>query len=270
MISRLLYHGFWNIYDHLGALVLLTLVYLALAGLMGLGFAFLPPALLILLFFLITALVLAAVLPFGALAARGDVARIRHLLEGVKACWGRVLLLSVVVTGVLVLCYINLHIYLNMQKTAAGTGRIIVTVLAGLQGWMAFAGALMIWPLFCSATAQPGQRASLYACVREALVAVTLQPVLWVFVTLGLLLLLLLAAWSQFGLLFYLPLAAMIAQTAWFLTQQYRDFLTEARADMAGDITVRKLKDQAWDLALRWEAEQPRRTARELLRPWEM
>lgn len=269
MIARLLYHSFWNIYDHLGALVLLIVIYVAAAGVIAAGITLLPPALLALLFFAANALILAAALPFGARAAAGDVARIPHLLQGIRAYGLRMLLLTLAVAGLLLLCYMNFRIYLDMQSSTEGGTRLFVTLLAGLQGWLTFLMVLIIWPIFCSATTRAG-RASPYFWFREALVAFTIQPILWMTTTFGLSLLFVLAGWSQFGLLFYLPLAAMIAQTAWFLTRQYMEFLAEARAQTAGEMSVRELKARAWDLALRWEAEQPRRTARELLRPWEM
>jgi hypothetical protein len=301
MLSRLLYHSFWNLYDHLGVLTLVgigqtILLTAAVAGLVSVG-GNLPiaaaVALGVVVLCLLLGLPLAGMLVFASKAAHGKPARLPDFLFGIRRCWGRVIVLLLVFAASAFLCAVNLRFYMSIGDVrvsrAIQSGAVI---LAGLHGWLLVLLTYLAAPAFCAVTAgewqgqetlvsrtrtaeetngHPGVDLSKNwrSWLRNALMALVLTPGLWAMVTLCGGALLVLALWSKFGLLLYLPIMVSVAQTAFFLSQQYAEFLAQAKMELGNQARLRALKFHARELALKWEYAQPRRTAKELIRPWE-
>jgi hypothetical protein len=300
MTGRLLYHFFWNFYDHLGVLALAGVVQ-ALASMAAIACLlwvspYIPLPVSVGLATATSGLLLAVpsagMLYFAAKAAGGETARLPDFIAGIRHYWARVLLVTILFAAAALITVVNARFYFSVdtQQTSRGV-QFGAMLLAGLHGWLLVLLAYLAAPVFCAVTAgesnvapqeeesyvdpdvpqtQPSpQKLSLRHCLRRALFSVALTPSIWIIVLLSGVILLALCWWSKIGLLVYLPLMAVMAQTAFFLSGQYAGFLAKAKHDLGPTASYRNLKSHAFDMALQWEHAQPRRTAKELIRPWE-
>lgn len=273
MFSRLCYHWFWNTYDYLGSLLLvtllpLTIVFVGLFPVMVMG----PPwsiAIYLIPCCLLALLVFAALLRFCARAASGEPVRIRDLPHGITCCWGRVLFLSGLIAIATLVSYVNFRIYFSLDISSQSRGvQLFVMILAGLQGWILLLILCFAWPVLCAATADDGPF-KFRQTLRQALLAITLTPGLWISFSIIAAAFLILCAWSQVGLILYLPFTTMLAHSAWYLSMKKVQFLAESRQQLGSSATLSEMKKRARDLADEWEAATPRRTFKELVKPWE-
>ncbi len=273
MFFRLCYHWFWNTYDYLGTLLLLALLptlvfFLGLFPALVMG----PPWNII--FYLIpccilTLLVFAALLRFCARAANGEPVRIRDVSQGVKQSWGRVLFLSAMLVVAAIVSYMNFRIYLSLDFSSQSRGiQLFVMILAGLQGWLLLLVLFFAWPVLCAATADDTPY-KFRQNLSQALLAVTLTPGLWITFFLIATTFFIICAWSQVGLLLYLPFTTTLAHSAWFLSLQQVQFLAQSRQHLGSSASFSDMRKHARDLADEWEAATPRRTFKELVKPWE-
>lgn len=278
MIGRFFYHAFWNFYDYLGTLTLTgalhMLIALGIAAAAGLvdsstmaGKVIL--GLLLGLQFALLVLLLSGLLPFCAKAARGEPARWPDLKAGIKIQWPRVartLGLWLIVLGLLV---VNFFFYLKMngQVQAPGLQMALIIVSASV-GWLIMAWLFFCCPWLCASTSSQ-EAIGLKQSLAKGLMVIALLPGVWLTVFISLVLVFCTGLYTRLGLIFFLPVLASIGQTAYTLSVQYATFLTTAREEMGGDVKLRSYKRRARELAWEWEYRQPRRTFKELIKPWE-
>lgn len=272
MLRRLLYHSFWNFYDHLGIYALVGIMH----ALISLGIVaiitqvsisgFTSVWLLFAGLSIPAAIAMAALLPFSARAARGEPVRWPTLWQSLKLHLAPIGILTAGANLCMIILLVNLRFYLMMQSQSSP---YLFTVLAALDGWLIVLICFLFWPMLC-ALSLPGPVVSLRARLYQPFVWIVILPSVWLFIGITGTILLWAAFVTRFGLLVYLPIMIVLAQSAAFLSTQYIEFLSIASRDSTKKSGIRHLKNQAMELAIEWEANQPRRTLRELIKPWEM
>lgn len=278
MIGRFFYHAFWNFYDYLGTLTLTGALHLlmalgvaaatglvdntSLAGKIAFG-------LMVIVQFVLMVLLLAGLLPFCAKAARDEPARWPDLKAGIKYQWPRVartLGLWAVVLGLLV---VNFFFYLKMNTQVQSPGlQMGLIIISASVGWLILAWLYFAAPWLCASTSS-GELAGLKQTLAKGLMVIALLPGVWLTVLICLVLVFCSGLYTRLGLIFFLPALASIGQTAYALSVQYATFLAAAREEMGEGVKLRSYKRRARELAWEWEHRQPRRTFKELIRPWE-
>ena len=279
MLGRFFYHGFWNFYDYLGRLTLFGILYgLAVAfGVFAavyitMSFHTLPDiqlsALPWLTTFLVSILCFPGVFYFCHVAARGDSARLVDIRIGFRQCFfpvAIVLILWGIGAAVLAL---NFRFYYQLHLLAQTDERkLIFAILSMLTLWFIFLRVTFLTPWLCAVTTDtPVMKRT---AIRRALTLFILAPAPWIIITFLLAATVLL--FHQFPpiCLLTLPLVASLGQTAHRLILQYIGFLDEARTQLGDGQPYRAYKTKARQLAQDWEEAQPRRTFRELVKPWE-
>ena len=277
MFRRLMYHGFWNFYDNMGLLVLGGAAYalVQFGGVFGLlhASAIMPPGAVygaILLFTVLLAGIAAAGL-FGYCrqAARGESPRFKQLLAGVRRHVGscsKLIALWATVTGVLAT---NLWFYFGVYGAASqGWMRMVLTTLIAVIGWAA-AVWFVILPAWLSAGTASEETSRVWGSLKRALISVTLAPGCWIGLAVGLGALIVAGTYVPVLFIFVMPMAASLGQTTYWLSEQFVVFLQESRTVLGGDSAPREYKRKAHELAWEWEYRQPRRTFKELIKPWE-
>ncbi len=210
---------------------------------------------------------LSLLLPFCGRAARGESARLNTLWPGRSP----IVYLGLILTIWLLVCtalLFNANLYLNLQNTIASPiFRMAVILIGALVGW-ALAGWLLFLPIvLCAATF--GSRLTLKTVFSNALLALALSPLLWIFVGIFGVILLVSGGITRVGLILFLPVMASVSQTAYQISMQYASFLAEAKDTCGAGKSLKEYKDRATELAQLWEYRQPRRTFKEIIRPWE-
>jgi hypothetical protein len=278
MILRFIYHGFWNFYDHMGTLILWGTVH----ALLSLGLAVLtvsaiadPVAALpifgivAVLEFTLLVLALAALLPYCARAARGEPARVRHLIEGIKTKGAVVARILFVLVAVIIVLSVNLSFYLPLQgEFDSPAFKLLLVFIVAVIGWTCLFLYIFLPPWLCAATVGPGKVTALSA-LKKGLMAVALTPGTWMFLAFVGLVLLVGGLYSRVGLVLFIPVMVSLSHTAYQLAAQFADMLTVAKEQVDYNVRLRELKKRAMELAWEWEYAQPKRTFKELIRPWD-
>ncbi len=279
MIGRLFYHAFWNFYDYLGTLTLVG----ALHTLLALGIAAATAAfadvntaggkiaigIMFLLQFVLVVIVLSGLLPFCAKAARNEPARWPDLKQGVMNQWPRVAATLGIWLLVLLLLAVNFLFYLRINARVESSGaQIALVIVTASVAWLTLAWLFFGCPWFCASTST-NEKNGLKQSLAKALMVIALLPGTWITAFVILILTFATGLYTYIGFIFFLPILASIGQTAYGLSVQYAGFLTIAREELGEQVKLRQYKRRARELVWEWEHRQPRRTFKELIRPWE-
>jgi len=278
MIRRFAYHAFWNFYDYLGTLCLFGAIYaLTVLGVLilsaqldaafgpvaGLGFMVVGEL-------LITILTLSALMPFCARAARSEPARWIQLRPGVKQTFWPTAKVLVVWSAVIIILTVNFRFYSRLQtRVEAGPVQLFLLAVNSVIGWAVVVLQILLPVWMSAATAEADKPLGLKASFKAGIMAFALSPAMWIIVYLLIVFTIVSGLYTRITFIFVLPVFASLSQTAYHLSVQYVGFIGDARKELGGDLPVRRYKSRAKELALSWEYRQPRRTIKELIRPWE-
>jgi hypothetical protein len=282
MTRRLFYHFFWNFYDYLGAYTVygagftLPLLFLAMAGVFAAGRVGSPAGGLVLLVLTALVLILYAALATGgfyryaSIAARDEPARWADFRLGMRRHLKVYLKLLLVVAVAVTLIVANINFYSRFAASGGSGGASLGFMVASMIFfWVGVALWLFLHPALV-APAWFDEPARLRPAMRKAVILFVLAPGFWIGVAIFFLVLLALCVLSVIGVLFILPILATLSATAFSIVVRHADYLGEARAEMGDGRSVREYKRRAIEMASEWEYQQPRRTFRELIKPWEM
>ncbi|MCX7716802.1 MAG: hypothetical protein N2111_00140 [Candidatus Sumerlaeaceae bacterium] len=281
MFGRFLGRFFWNFYDYLGGNLLLGTVVtfaffatlyaanrvLAIPCAAWIRVAFM--ALLGAAGLCILAAGGAGLGAFATRAARDEAARLAHFKAGISGLFWvylKLLLLSLFVAAIV---SANILFYGGLARTAASVAAKIGFVsVAMLFAWGGLALGVYSVAVF-GAPARYGPEAGLRETLRRTVVLFFVTPGLWLLVTVFVGLLWALCALSIVGVVFVLPILATASSTALHLAAEQAQFLAQAREDLGPGHPVRVYRRRAAELTEAADARRPRRTLRELIRPWE-
>lgn len=279
MLGKFSYHSFWNFYDNLGRLALLGIVCaLAITGTSALCVYLimsLPavPALVSytvpwVVIYLLTVLSVSAVFHFCYIAIRDESARLRDALSGVKLCAKTVSIIVAVWSLVFAALVTNFFFYFAHHNEAQTEARkLTFAVLSMFIGWFIFLWSSFLVPWLCTATTS--ERVKFRLSFRMAITYFVMAPRLWLpIASLALLIGISVPSFPPLIVL-VLPLTGSLGHTAYRMTIRYIAFLEQAREALGHNRTTREYKAKARELEDAWESAQPRRTFRELLKPWE-
>lgn len=277
MIRRFLYHLFWNFYDYLGTflfvgaafslslLLLITSGPSLVASVASEMVRVLLAVLIIAGVWLISSAGFAGLMPFALHAARDETPRLPDLLRFMRSrfpSYGLVVLVIGVAAAVVVA---NEFFYFRLSSAGKGTLKTFATILGAGFFWVGFALATYSAILLITAAEVPGVR----AMARRAFMTMALTPGLWLFAMLALAGGIVLCLVSRVGVVFVIPWFATVMATAYRIVEQHADYLAHAREAIGPDMPVGAYRKKAIELAWEWEYRQPRRTLRELIKPWE-
>lgn len=277
MSGRFLYHAFWNFYDHMGTLILwgtghallaLGLAVLAFPGLAGA--AALPVGIILIMVELVLlVIVLSGLLPYCAVAASGEPARWRHIIAGIKQQWPIVtkILLCALLTALVLI--VNIRFYLPLQSTVDNSvAKMALIFTVAILAWTCLFLFIFLQPWLSAGTFNR-EKTTVKQALRKALMAIALIPGVWLLLGIMSIAFLVGGLYTRIGLVLYIPLMTSFGQTAYQLAAQHADFLTTARDELGDGVRLRSLKRRALELGWEWEQRQPRRTFKELIRPWD-
>src|SRR5690606_1719066 len=160
---------------------------------------------------------------FSGRVARGEPVRLPALWPGLTQNIVKVGVITVAGLASFMILLVNLRFYLMMQVKS---NPYLFTVLAALDGWLLIIIGLFTWPLLCT-VCLPGPSLTLKGELYRTLTWIILLPSVWLFVGICGAILLWAAFLTKLGLLIYVPLMVVLAQSAAFLSVQYIDFLSE-------------------------------------------
>lgn len=282
MTRRLLYHFFWNFYDYLGRYLLLGtasvagLLTILLAG--GFVAALTPSTALKSLISAITLLLLlgcgiwfaSGTFAFATRGARQEPARLPDFLAGARSLFRSYLKLILTGCITLAVCVSNIWFY---QRMAANPGtdpamRTVLIVASVTFLWILL--GLLLY-LFCTSAvpARFPDEAGLRPVLRRGALLMALAPGMWIIAAVLYLLIAVVCFLSLIGAIFLLPLLSVLTTTALDISLRLVEDLQTARAQLGDGRSVREYKKRGLELGWEWEYRQPRRTLRELIRPWE-
>lgn len=281
MIRRFLYHGFWNFYDYLGTYALLgaaqTFVALALLYVGSCAMALPIPAAARIL---TTGIVLVGMLclfaascaglfPFAQKAAQDLPARFSDFRAGIRQRFGRYLLLTILAAAAAAVIAANVRFYLLVAHKNEGTFlATAMGIISAAFGWAFLVFSSYAASVFATAAAcEPS--VPLRSVLRRAFVVMAIAPGFWLFALIFWAVIAAICIVSHAGIIFVIPGLASAASTGVRLISQHGDFLAEARTHIGASQSLAAYKRKAAELAEEWEARQPKRTLRELLKPWE-
>jgi hypothetical protein len=277
MIRRFVYHLFWNFYDYLGtylfigaafSLTILLVITSVAPELVGLPSTALRIALLmvaVLVVILLVSAAMAGFMPFALHAARDKTPRLPDLYAFIRRHLPRYAALTALVSVVALLVSANIYFYFRLSIVGKGVLSLIGTAAGAAFFWAGLAVAAYLAIVLVAASESETWR----ALARRAFMAMALTPGLWFFAMLTLVAGSALALLSRVGIVFIFPWFATVVATAYRIVEQHADYLAEARNELGPDHPVSVYKRKAIELAWNWEYRQPRRTLRELIKPWE-
>ncbi|MCX7017726.1 MAG: hypothetical protein WCK47_11805 [bacterium] len=282
MIRRLLYHFFWNFYDYLGGYLLTgaattAAVFLLLIAAGGIGRAIHTPWLQLAIVILVglgglavIAAAFAGIFCMATRAARDEAARLPHFWTGARTLFRRCLVLLIVAAVVFVLVAANVVFYLKLGGQAqSSTARAACFAVSMLFLWIGF-GMYAYLPAACAALARFDTEQRLRTVLRKGFMLFAIAPMLWFFASVFFLALAVLCVISVLGMIFLIPLYAALATSALDIAVKHAEYLSAARNELGERRQLSAYRRRAVELAWEWEYRQPRRTFRELIRPWEM
>jgi hypothetical protein len=281
MFGRFLGRFFWNFYDYLGGNLLLgtavTFAFIAPIYAASLVRAISCPAWIrMALLALLAAVGLCALAAgsaglgaFATRAARDEAASLTHFKAGMASSFWiylKLLLLALLVTAIV---YDNIMFYGGLARTAMSVpGKIGFVSLAMLFAWGGLALTVYSVAVF-GAPSRYGREIGLRETLRRTIVLFFVTPGLWLLVTVFVGLLWALCGLSIVGLVFALPILATASSTALHLAAEQAHFLAQAREELGAGHPLRVYRRRAAELTEEADARRPRRTLRELIRPWE-
>lgn len=281
MIRRLLHHFFWGFYDYLGSHLVIGSV-IAFPILLAISHAYpwlvslgtvpgVVAAVVVgigLLAFLAAGL--AGAFHFSTLAVQDHPARLADFRAGVRLHFLRYAGFLVLALLVAVIGFADAAFYLRTASSKQASPAQLAVSLAGVLFVWILLGAVVYMLALAPALARLSDAGGMLARVRKAFVLFAIAPVFWFCSALILLVFELLAIVSVLGILFVVPLFTCFTSTALELAIRQIEFLRQARAELGENRSVAQYRAKAAELAWEWEAAQPKRTFRELIKPWEM
>jgi len=275
LIRRLVYHCFWNFYDYLGTYsisgVALTALYLIAAEVcvwifpgnpIFAALAFALPAL------AVSAAGVSLLVPFAAKAARGEPARYPDLIAGIRTQLVTALKFILVYFGFAAILAGNIAFYFLMGRRHAGSATgMIATSLGAALIWVFLAWWIAGFP--AASCCDGVVRLTFRQWFRKSILLLALAPGVWISAAFMLALVIVLGALSRVGIVFILPCFACFSCTAAWIVGQHAELLDEARNQIGAGKKVGEYRRMAQQLGFEWEMRQPRRTFRELIKPWE-
>lgn len=282
MIRRLLYHFFWNLYDYLGTYLLLG----AIAAFGALGIPYVSALILAqfqkssagmgstvpLFIELVTAILvvlfvvycLAGMMGFATMAVHDEPARLPDYRRCARELF-RPYLKETLAYGLIMLVMIgDLAFYLKYGGKLGG-----LVFAAGLIFlWIAIGAAVFLLPLAAAPARFPEEK-RLLPLARKAFILFVVAPGYWFMTSLLMLVLLVACVISIVGVIFLMPIFAVLTTTALGIAVQHVDFLRAAREQLGDGKSIGEYKRKARELAWDWEEARPKRTFRELIKPWE-
>jgi len=281
MFARFLGRFFWNFYDYLGTHLLLgTLaILLGLAPIYGATLVLrapLPVSLSLLILGLViaveTAVVSAVSAGFGAFAtraARDEAARLVHFKAGAAGLFAPYLKLALLAALAAAVVAANIMFYGGLARAAESMpAKIGFVSLAMLFAWGGLALLIYAFVAF-AAPARYGREVTLREALHRAVVLFFLMPGTWLGVTVFVIFVSAVLAVSIVGMVFLWPVLATASTTAFHLAAEHAQHLAKAREEMGAGHPVWAYRRRAAELAEEADARRPRRTLRELIRPWE-
>jgi hypothetical protein len=281
MIRRLLYHFFWNFYDYLGSYLLLGFACSTACFVIALGGVYLVqvPASGILYIALLAVVGVAAsiavaasmagLFAFATRASRDEPARLIHFREGLKAYWVPYLKLILVGCAGILIVSANIAFYTHLAgKAVTPAGRSGFVVAAMLFFWIGAGLFLFLHPLL----ATPARFSAVFRLVptlRKAFVLLAIAPQLWIATAVLFSAIAVLCVISVAGLLFVMPVFASLTSTALDISVRHAEFLATAREVLGPGRRLAEYRRKAVELGWDRECSLPRRTLRELIKPWE-
>jgi len=280
MFRRFLHHFFWNFYDYLGSYLAqgALLVAALFVPLLGSGFlaSMLPDgwmraaALVMgaLAFLVLLASGTAGTLSFAEVASRDAPARFPEFREGVRKRW-KLCLRGLLVAGLaFAIAVANAGFYAHLARgSASPAGRTGLMIAAMVFLWIALGIAIFTLPFFAGLARFEG---GVWDALRKSFVLFALAPMFWLLVFALVLSLAALCVISVAGIVFLVPVAASASTTALWLVAQHAGLLGQARQDLGEGNSIGAYRRRALELGWEWEHARPKRTLRELIKPWEM
>lgn len=274
MIRRFLYWSFWNFYDYLGTYFIvgatstfLLLGCIAAAGQLVSSSGILFGLLSLFCWVLLSAL-MAGTFYFADKAARDLPARWPDIVTGIKQLSRRYAVCLLLIALGAVVTMANIAFYSSIARGVTGAAAIALTAFAAAFLWLGLGAACYALVLLATAAGLPGN-STYREVLRRSFMSLALTPGLWLFLLFGFTLFTLGCIWSRIGIIFILPFVACGATTARRLVEQYAEHLAEAHTTLGPGKPLSAYKAKAREAGLAWEYRQPRRTLREMIKPWE-
>lgn len=277
MLGRFFYHGFWNFYDRLGTLVLLGTAYaLAVLGITVLAFAN-PLGLVPVVAFAVSGLLIIVITALCASGlgyhcwrtANGFSATVADIKRGMGLHWKRMLLILLLWALAEVILLVNLQFYKALAAQATGgVSQVASFVGITVAGWLVVMLLYLLPPTVAAVTGS-AERQGLKATLKRGIMVGILTPGPWVTTGVVLVALFVSGFFLRLPWIFVLPVLCSLGQTAMVLALQQVGFLQQATDELGAGQSIGAYKAKARQLTLEWEARQPRRTLKELIKPWE-
>lgn len=280
MIQRFLYRSFWNFYDNLGIFLLLgavsSITVLTIAVTAAHAISRLDPAILQIGGYVIAAFIIllllgiafAATFAISELGAREIPGRLHHAGQGIKAFTLPYCKLIAVAIVVALVTISNVWFYLSVSA-GSSSWLLAGTVASAIFFWL-YLALMSYFAVYAAAICRFYPEIKSFRSVgAKAFIYLSITPGLWAFCLFWIVLWLVPCILSRIGVVFLLPLIAVFCSTALHLTIQYADHLMQAREQLGSNQPLKNYRDRALQLGRDWELKQPRRTLRELLKPWD-
>jgi len=281
MIRRFLYRSWWNFYDYLGTYFFSgTAATFVLLGIttggaeigQSVGSSVVRLAVYAgsaLLVWAILAAVLGGLMAFSNKAAQDLPARFSDIATGARRLYSRYLLVLFIVSLGTAIILANMSFYSSVARGVGGTPALLLTALSAAFLWLGLAFGCYCLSLLAVAAKFDEQGHHARGYLKRSFMYLALAPGLWLFVFAGCAGFTVLCILSRVGIIFILPFLACGASTAAWLVEQHSELLAEAREQIGPNKPLRAYKAKAKELGWDWELRQPRRTLREILKPWE-
>jgi hypothetical protein len=188
------------------------------------------------------------------------------LLRSIRVYFARYLLVVFLVGSAAVLVIANVFFYFRLSGVQSRGVALTGTVVGAAFFW---AGLGIVTYALVLLVATASEYTGFKALLRRALMAMALAPGLWAVAVITCIVFTGLALFSRVGIVFIAPWFATVAATTYRIVEQHADYLAEAREALGPDQPLRAYRKKALELAWDWELRQPRRTLRELIKPWE-
>ncbi len=281
MTRRLLYHCFWNFYDYLGTYLLLgggSVLVLSFILFAGAGLAMVVSGGLIQaviavltagLLVTASAILLAGFQAFATRGAKDEPARLPDFKSGARRLFRPYLKVLFVLFLTLVVVISNVWFYGRIGATV-GSPEVRMGLAAASMVFIWGGAALFLYSFVILAVpARFPEDTRLWPTIRRGTMLFALAPGLWLIVAILFTVAAVFCFLSVVGAIFLLPIFGTLTATAMDLVIRMVDDLGKARTELGEGKPLRAYKRRALELGWEYEYRQPRRTLRELIRPWE-
>ncbi len=153
------------------------------------------------------------------------------------------------------------------NKDLSQTMRLGASTVGMLVAWISAVGLFFFWGGISGSGERPPSGP--VDAVRRGFEVVMLAPRAWFAALLTLLCLTVLSVISVLGIVGITALAAMFGVAASSVAVEHREFLLKARGELGPEADLGAVERRAAEFWAAYDAKQPVRTLRQLLRPWE-